>query len=167
MYFGTFLRAFAGLFLLLSAAAQADENVNYIRDQNGCGIVNPSPRAEETVTWSGACKDGLAEGTGVLQFYQSGVADERYEGEMKAGYAEGNGVQTMLDGGRYEGEFSRSRQHGEGTFYAADGSIYKGGWKNGKPHGFGSYRTPEGRVMRGQWVDGEFQNEEPADPNRT
>ena len=89
-------------------------------------------------------------------------------GEISAaGYAEGDGVQTMVDGGRYEGQFSRSRQHGEGTFYAPDGSIFKGEWKNGKPHGNGTFRTPEGRVTRGTWVDGVFQAEEPSDPNRT
>jgi len=162
------MHLFAAALLLISTAVTADdERARYIVDQNGCRIVNPSPRPEETVTWSGGCKEGLAEGKGVLQFFQSGIADEKYEGAMRDGYAEGDGVQTMVDGGRYEGQFSRSRQHGEGTFYAPDGSIFKGEWKNGKPHGNGTFRTPEGRVTRGTWVDGVFQSEEPADPNRT
>lgn len=162
-----FFRILAGVLLLLTLGTASADDERYLADQNGCRIVNPSPRPEETVSWTGGCRDGLAEGKGVLQFYLSGIADEKYEGEMKEGYAEGVGVQTMVDGGRYEGEFSRSRQHGEGTFYATDGSIYKGGWKNGKPHGAGTYRTPEGRVMRGEWIDGNFQSEEPEDPNKT
>lgn len=160
------LRMLFGACLLCLAALSSAED-KFILDQNGCRIVNPVPRAEETVTWTGECKDGFADGTGVLQFYLSGIADEKYEGEMKQGYAEGQGTQTMVDGGRYEGQWSRSKQEGEGTFFAADGSIYKGNWKNGKPHGFGTYRTPEGRVMRGQWVDGQFQREVEDDPNRT
>jgi hypothetical protein len=151
----------------IQPALAEDEPPNYIEDQNGCKVVNPHPRAEESITWTGGCKDGWTDGTGVLQWFQSGIADEKYEGEMKRGYAEGKGVQTMVDGGRYEGEFKQSRQHGEGSYYAPDGSIYSGGWKDGKPHGAGRYRTPEGRDIRGQWVDGEFRGEAEDDPNRT
>ena len=164
------LRAAAALLLLgLSLGANAaDDDEKYLLDQNGCRVINPFPRAEETVTWTGGCKDGYVEGKGVLQWFLSGIADEKYEGEMRAGYADGDGTQVMLDGGRYEGAWSRSKQEGEGTYYAPDGSIYKGAWKNGKPHGFGTYRTPEGRVLRGQWIDGEYQrDDEPSDPNRT
>ncbi len=148
-------------------ATAADDDEKYITDQNGCRVVNPAPRAEETVTWTGACRDGYTDGKGVLQWYQSGVADEKYEGEMARGYAEGVGAMTHIDGGRYEGEWKASRQEGEGSYFAPDGSVYKGGWKNGKPHGYGSYRTPEGKVLRGQWVDGEFQREDKNDPNKT
>ena len=156
-----------GLTLLTGAARADDERVNYIPDQNGCKVVNPTPRPEETVTWTGGCKDGLVDGTGVLQFLLSGIPDEKYEGEMKAGYAEGRGVQVMLDGGRYEGEFSRSRQHGQGTYYAPDGSIYEGAWHLGKPHGRGTYRTPEGRVTRGTWSNGRFEGEDAEKGDRT
>lgn len=160
--------ALAGALLLAILPAHAEDE-KYILDQNGCRIVNPFPRAEESATWTGGCKDGLVDGTGVLQWFQSGVADEKYEGEMRRGYAEGTGTQSQTDGGRYEGEWKESRQEGEGTYFSADGSVYKGGWKNGKPHGFGTYRTPEGRVMRGQWVDGEYQSEQQKDedPNKT
>lgn len=140
---------------------------NFVKDNKGCKIMNPQPRKEETVTWSGECKNGFASGKGVLQFFLSGIADEKYEGEMNEGYAEGTGTLMMLDGGRYEGEWKRSKQEGKGTFFANDGNVYQGEWKNGKPHGFGELRTPEGRVVRGQWRDGEFQGEEKEDPNRT
>ena len=162
--------------LTTTGPATAQEQ-KFIVDQNGCKVVNPFPRAEESITWTGGCDaDGFTDGEGVLQWYQSGVADEKYEGEMKHGYAHGKGSQTMVDGSRYEGEWKNSRQEGEGTFYAIDGSIYQGGWKDGKPHGVGMYRTPDGRVMRGEWEDGELKSgapdgdAEPEDadnPNRT
>lgn len=155
------------LALLAGPALAADDDPKSIPDQNGCRVINPFPRAEETVTWTGGCKDGFTDGKGVLQWYQSGIADEKYEGEMRGGYAEGMGIQTQTDGGRYEGQWHESRQDGEGAYFAPDGSVYKGGWKNGKPHGFGIYRTPEGKVLRGQWADGEYQPDEPGDPNKT
>ena len=54
-------------------------------------------------------KDGLVDGTGVLQWFQSGVADEKYEGEMRRGYAEGKGTQSRTKRRRRSG---RSRPTG-------------------------------------------------------
>ncbi len=157
---------FAATLLLAGSALlahAAGDKTGYILDQKGCRIVNPAPRAEETVTWSGACSsDGFAQGKGVLQWFQSGVPDEKYEGEMERGYAHGKGAQTMVDGGRYEGDWRDSQQQGEGAFFAPDGSIYKGAWKDGKPHGAGVYRTPEGKVLRGEWVDGKYRDQDAA-----
>ena len=152
--------------LLLSCNAMLSAHAagGYILDQKGCKIVNPAPRAEETVTWSGACsKDGLAEGKGTLQWFQSGVADEKYQGDMERGFAHGKGMLTMVDGGRYEGDWAESRKQGEGTYFAPDGSIYKGGWKDDKPHGAGAYRTPEGKVQRGEWNNGKYQSKDGDD----
>lgn len=172
-------RFLAATLLLAGASAlpAMAADPGFILDQKGCKIVNPAPRAEETVTWSGACsKDGFAEGSGTLQWYQSGVADERYDGEMERGYAHGKGSQSMVDGGRYEGDWFESRQQGEGAYFAPDGSIYKGQWKEGKPHGAGTYRTPEGKVLRGEWDNGKYRsNDEGGDseadpqpnPNKT
>jgi hypothetical protein len=154
--------------VLLAAAGGAVAQEKFILDQNGCKVINPAPRPEETVTWSGGCgPDGFTTGKGVLQWFQSGIADEKYEGEMERGYAHGQGTQTMVDGGRYEGQWKDSRQDGQGSFFAPDGSVYRGGWKAGKPHGEGEYRTPEGRVMRGEWENGRFKGDPEADPNRT
>jgi hypothetical protein len=166
-----FIAALLTAFLTTGLAAAADDDAKFIKDQNGCKVVNPNPRAEETITWTGKCgSDGYTQGSGVLQWYQSGVADEKYEGEMSHGYAEGKGVQTMIDGGRYEGEFKESRQHGEGTYYGPDGSVFKGSWQDGKPHGPGVLRTPEGKVIRGEWENGTFKGgdtDRESDPNRT
>jgi hypothetical protein len=166
-----FIAALLTAFLTTGLAAAADDDAKFIKDQNGCKVVNPNPRAEETITWTGKCgSDGYTQGSGVLQWYQSGVADEKYEGEMSHGYAEGKGVQTMIDGGRYEGEFKESRQHGEGTYYGPDGSVFKGSWQDGKPHGPGVLRTPEGKVIRGELENGTFKGgdtDRESDPNRT
>jgi hypothetical protein len=42
--------------------AQAQQDRSWIADQNGCRVWNSNPGSEETVTWSGPCKDGYANG---------------------------------------------------------------------------------------------------------
>ena len=59
--------ALAGALLLAILPAHAEDE-KFLLDQNGCRIVNPFPRADETATWTGGCKDGLVDGTGVLQW---------------------------------------------------------------------------------------------------
>lgn len=157
----------------ISLPAHAADDANWIADKRGCKVANPFPREGETITWSGECKDGFATGQGVLQWFFNGKADDRYEGNLDAGWAEGRGVLNKGDGGKYDGEWKHSMQEGAGRYDAPDGSVYDGQWKNGKPNGAGQYRTPEGRMFMGQWKDGVFEGDEEPDqeeddnPNRT
>lgn len=154
-------------------ALAADDDTTWIADKRGCKVANPFPREGETITWSGECKNGFATGQGVLQWFFNGKPDDRYEGNLDQGWAEGRGVLNKGDGGKYDGEWKHSMQEGAGRYDAPDGSVYDGQWKNGKPNGPGQYRTPEGRMFMGQWKDGVFEgDEEPqqqqdGDPNRT
>jgi hypothetical protein len=160
---------------LLGSTAQAapDEDSAWISDKRGCKVANPFPRPGESITWSGQCKDGFAQGQGVLQWFVNGQEDDRYEGTLEKGWAEGRGVLTRGDGGKYDGEWKQSTQHGNGRFDAPDGSWYEGQWKDGKPHGQGQYRRPDGKIFIGVWIDGVYEGDvesEPdnnADPNRT
>ena len=165
------------LAMTLSALAQAAEDDEWIADKRGCKVANPFPRAGETITWTGDCKNGYADGDGVLQWYLNGKEDDRYEGHLAQGWAEGRGTLYKGDGGKYEGDWQQSMQDGTGRYEAPDGSWYDGQWKNGKPNGAGQYRRPDGRMFMGQWCDGVFegdeatpeqqQEEDAADPNRT
>lgn len=160
------------LFLVLSPCARsADDDVEWIADKRGCKVANPMPREGESITWSGPCADGYADGDGVLQWYYNGQADDRYEGRLDKGWAEGQGVLNKADGGKYDGHWKHSVQNGMGRYEAPDGSVYDGEWKDGKPNGSGQFRTPDGRMFMGQWKDGVFEgDEEPeddGDPNRT
>ena len=47
------------LTVLLSGYSFAGD---WMADSKGCKVWNNNPIEGETVTWSGACKDGLAEG---------------------------------------------------------------------------------------------------------
>lgn len=164
-----FPRLLLGLSMLFATTTWAENDVTWIADKNGCKVANPFPQADETITWTGKCKNGLADGEGVLEWFIKGKSADRYEGSMKLGWAEGKGTLTRTEGGRYTGEWKRSLQDGDGRFDAPDGSSYAGQWKQGKPHGAGRYRTPDGRVITGEWLDGEFQGDEEfeQDLNRT
>jgi len=156
------------LFIPMAGMA-ADADVAWIADGHGCRVANPFPQPGETITWSGACKNGLADGDGVLQWYVDGKVADRYEGTLKEGWAEGKGTLTRAEGGRYSGDWKHSLQDGNGRYEATDGSWYEGQWKQGQPHGHGQYRTPDGRIVVGEWVNGVFEGdlEEDDNPNRT
>jgi hypothetical protein len=156
--------------LCAPAAFAADEDVNWIADQNGCKIANPFPQPGEAVTWSGGCKDGLADGQGTMQWTVDGKPMDRFEGTLKEGWADGQGT-LEREGGRYTGDWKRSVQEGRGRFEGPDGTSYEGEWKEGKPHGNGQLQLPDGRLITGTWVDGEFEGEtedqDDDNPNKT
>ena len=166
----------AGLLLAATALgaamlARADEDTQWIADKRGCKVANPFPQPDESITWSGACKDGFADGEGVLTFLLSGREHSRFTGTLVLGRAQGKGVLEFPDGGRYNGQWAHSQENGQGRRDWPDGSWYEGGWKNGKPHGSGRFRRPDGKVFVGEWIDGVYQgdvdDEEQYDPNRT
>ena len=53
--------------------------------KTGCRIWNPAAPPNWTVTWSGPCQSGLAQGQGVLQWFADGNQVVHYEGGFLAG----------------------------------------------------------------------------------
>ena len=62
---------------LLGDAAVAGDEVTWIADSHGCKVANTFPRPGETITWSGKCKEGFADGDGVLQWFLDGKLKAR------------------------------------------------------------------------------------------
>ena len=141
---------------MAGARIAAAENA-WIKDNKGCKIANPEPQAEESVTWTGLCVDGMAQGEGILQWFEKDQATARYEGILDKGWANGQGELKMPGGIHYKGEWKDSRENGQGRLDWPDGSWYEGEWRDGKPNGYGQYRSPEGRMLTGKFVDGEFE----------
>ena len=81
--------------------------------KTGCKVWNPQPSTSETARWSGACKDGFAEGKGVLEWVRGSNPYEHDEGQWHAGRQTGEGTQTW-PGGSYSGQFAESLPHGNG-----------------------------------------------------
>ncbi len=111
-----------------------------------CAVLDPELQG----SYSGGCKDGLAEGRGEA----SGVA--QYQGEFMAGRKQGKGVKTWPTGDRYEGDFVEDRKEGRGTYTWGRGSLwageqYTGDYRNDRRHGHGVYEWPGGDRYTGPW----------------
>ena len=126
---GTMLvRAMLLVFLLpLAAVAQGTATSD---PRTGCRVVNAHPQPNESIAWSGGCVNGFAQGHGILQWFENSRPTERYEGDMRAGQMDGQGVLNTGNGGRYEGTFHDGVADGTGTWTTARGS-FSGTWKKG------------------------------------
>jgi hypothetical protein len=116
-----------------------------------CKVIDP----ELQWTYTGGCKDGLAEGYGEA----TGIAS--YRGEFKAGRKHGKGVKSWFMGERYEGDFVEDRREGTGMyvwgrFSGWSGQRYTGGYLNDQRHGYGVYEWPNGDRYAGPWVNDRF-----------
>ncbi len=130
--------------LTWEGTAQADEPGRWQQFENNpsCSVWNPYPQPNETVTWSGACANGKAQGRGteVWRALEDGEWKEsKYTGEMKDSKQHGRGVSVGANGTRYEGEWKNGKWHGRGVLVTASGDKFEGEWKDYKLHGRGVY----------------------------
>jgi len=148
------------LFLLsgLSAFASGGE---WISDSQGCKVFWAKAfTAGESITWSGTCRDGHAEGSGVLDFLKDGKLSERFEGTLEKGKVAvpwharvGRGTLSWPNGDRYEGDIVDGRRTGKGVYSWADGSRYEGDFVDGKITGKGVHLWADGNRYEGDFVD--------------
>lgn len=141
-----------------------------------CLVFNASPVPNESVIWSGGCKDGYAEGVGYAQWSVNGKDTGRYEGMMVRGKRHGRGA-TQFNDVVYSGEFRDNKRHGPGILakegaYTLTGNFidglpagvvkvrfqsgnsYEGQWRNEAPDGEGTMQYATGGNYRGGWKDG-------------
>jgi hypothetical protein len=120
----------------------------------GCQVWNPTPQLGETARWQGACRDGKAEGPGVLTWLLGTRVLERDEGQWRLGRQYGLGRQVWA-GGRYDGFLADSAPDGEGTMVLANGDRFTGSFRAGQPHGPGRLERG-GEAFEGAWRAGCF-----------
>lgn len=144
-----------------------------------CRIVNPRPVADESITWSGPCKDGFADGNGILLWYVNGKEDFRYEGGMQRGRKHGPSAQQDANGTITWGNYVEGKRHGpthierENAFNLdvnfehgkmsgpvtakyISGNKYVGGWGPHGPEGDGTMEYATGGSFTGIWKDGQW-----------
>lgn len=119
--------------------------------RSGCAAWCRTPLPRAAVAWSGECADGLAAGSGVLQWFQDGREIARYAGEMQAGKGAGHGAGVLMTGERYAGEWRADLRAGHGESLYLDGERYAGAWSNDQRHGAGVYTWPDGESYAGEW----------------
>src|SRR5829696_3679768 len=169
------------LFAILTPSAMpALAQDGHVTDRRtGCRVWLPLVEADVSYQWTGACKNGLADGRGVL-ILTSPASDKdreaRREGEWRDGRQTGRGLIVTTQGSRIEGTWQAGRQNGRGlvviadgtrfdgtivddawtgpgTLITADGYKYVGDFLNFKKHGKGSYTLPRGDRYEGEWQD--------------
>jgi hypothetical protein len=142
----------AALALAVPVAGRCAEGGGWILDTGaGCKVWNPHPQANETMRWSGACVNGLAQGRGAAQWFRGNLPFESDEGEWREGRQTGYGTQVWPSG-RYDGELADGEPNGRGTLIV-QGVRYEGELRNGKPNGLGTLTNVSG-TFRGTWKDG-------------
>ncbi len=142
---------------LAATDALAEGRWQQVENTANCAVWSSSPSANDTVTWSGDCENGKADGYGkeVWRYLADGEwKEDSYTGTMRHGKRTGRGVLVGADGGRYEGDYRDGKEHGRGVYVGANGNRYEGGWKDGKTHGRGVYGWANGDRYEGDFKDG-------------
>lgn len=142
--------------VLLAFAAQASAEPTWITDDKGCKHFNAVPKPDESVSWSGACIDGLASGEGVQKWSQQGVASGTFSGALVGGKASGKGTMQMSNGDRYEGEYVDGVRSGKGVLHFAKGGHYEGDFANSQRTGRGVMQFANGDRYEGEFVRGKL-----------
>jgi hypothetical protein len=103
--------------------------------KTGCRILNWDGVPDDSMSWSGGCKNKLAEGSGTLTWYQGGKKISNYTGMMKNG-----------------------QPNGQGNFNYSNGHIAEGNFVDGELNGYAKLLMGPGRQLQGNFVNGKFLN---------
>ena len=95
--------------------------------QTGCQVWNENPQPNETITWSGSCLNGYAEGLGVLDWFEDGIATSHHQGNFKQGRPSGNAAITFKNGEIFNGILDeKGLAIGIGTYEWPNGDKFEG-----------------------------------------
>jgi hypothetical protein len=114
----------------ISWTAPCDSGTWLMDTEAGCRMWDWHPNPDDKVVWSGACKGGLKDGQGVVQWFEDGLPIDRFEGTYREGKREGIGRYTWNDRNRFEGQFANDLPNGYGTV-RLEGETFAGEWRNG------------------------------------
>jgi hypothetical protein len=136
---------------LAVAATSADAGAWLADAKSGCQVWDPNPQLDETVSWSGGCVNGRADGIGIAQWFKSGTRIETNEGQWRDGRQSGRGAQIWPTG-RFDGEIADGLPNGQGVL-TLQKLLYEGQFRDGRPNGIGTL-TVGNETMQGTWKDG-------------
>ncbi|HJU99380.1 MAG TPA: energy transducer TonB [Burkholderiaceae bacterium] len=134
----------------LLLATHASAAMHYIGKPD-CLIANPAPVDDEQVSWSGGCKDGYADGMGVLNWSVRGRPHGGYEGVLVKGVPNGPGFLLLEDDASLQGDFKDGKLEGKGVYTGPKGSKLNVNFVAGVPNGIADYSTPLGDSYHGEW----------------
>ncbi|MEO8300318.1 MAG: hypothetical protein ABI608_00920 [Rhizomicrobium sp.] len=167
---------------LLGLAANAEEQGQWLKDGT-CALFSADAHSGDTVSWTGSCIDGYAEGLGTATFTHDGQSQSftanfvrgvipdghvisrwgqgwSYDGEAVDGRFQGAGILTTDTSDRFDGQWTNGKMSGFGVLLRANGERYAGDWKDDKPNGSGELRQTDGTFVKGVFVDGKLAGSE-------
>jgi len=159
------MRTFAWLTLAVGAALSLDALAQnkpptqarpatwFTDPATGCRVWNLYPQPGETVRWSGACQNGMANGNGTVEWFENGKPTGRTEGPRVNGKLEGRALSIQKDGTRLEGEFKADKLTGRGIATLANGIRIDATYQDGKANGRGIVTAPNGMKYDVDFVD--------------
>jgi hypothetical protein len=114
----------------ISWTQPCDEGGWLLDTQAGCRMWDWHPDPDDKAAWTGACKAGVKDGKGVVQWFEHGQPIDRFEGKYSAGKREGQGRYEWNDNERFVGSYANDVPHGFGTLVVL-GETWSGDWRNG------------------------------------
>ena len=125
-------------------------------NQPQCYVWNPHLQPDATVTWTGACSGGLAQGTGTLTWvWDSGKQTEESTGLLQEGKMQGHWVLRFANGTVFEGPYVEGKMQGHWVLRFANGNVEEGLVVDGKPQGHWVVRRADGDVEQITFRNGE------------
>ena len=94
--------------------------------------VQPGLQPGATVTWTGECIGGLAQGSGTLAWVWDGGNEQTDIGRLQDGRHNGHWVIRLSDGGVAEGPVDDSKLHGDWVIRYPDGRVTEQRFENGE-----------------------------------
>ena len=144
-----------------------------VANQPECYVWDEYFHPDETVTWTGECSGGLAQGTATLTWvWDSGKQIQENTGLLQEGKMHGRWILRNADGTVLEGPYVEGERHGrwvtrspektvreeDGTERREDGTVVgEGAYVAGKRHGQWIERGADGTVLEGPYVEGKRQ----------
>jgi hypothetical protein len=137
-----------------AAEAQSSSSAVWLMDaQSKCTVLYADQRPADSVTWTGACANGAANGQGAATFTKGNRFVAQITGAFVNGAAAGAVRANWADGAHYDGDEQSSRFAGQGTLTTAAGDRFEGNWANGRMNGRGSVVWANGDRYDGDWRD--------------
>ena len=84
--------------------------------KTGCRVWNGLPQPNETIIWTGNCIDKIAQGKGILRWFENGKPDEVDDGELRDGKLFGPVKIKWANGDHFDGEVHDKGYEGHGIF---------------------------------------------------
>ena len=127
-----------------------------ISGRSGCYVWNPGLEPGATVTWTGECVGGFAQGMETLTWVWDG--NQRTDtGPLVGGEQNGHWVERLANGQVQEGPYVNGMRNGHWVVRAPDGRIEEGPLVDGERHDDWILRDADGDVLaRGRYVHGQL-----------